>query len=126
MDRKEVIIANDFISDRSADEVRREIENITSIQKLVDVYVLVHNKLWFIEDNLYDFEHGTKEYNEIYSEVKAWMNLMENLNHKVMRVASEEGILLKRQPDSGTAKQLEMFMKKYGYQDGAGWWIKVK
>lgn len=126
MDRKKVIIANDSISDRSADEVRREIENITSIQKLVDVYVLVHNKLWFIEDNLYDFEYGTKEYNEIYSEVKAWMNLMENLNHKVMRVASEEGILLKRQPDSGTAKQLEMFMKKYGYQDGAGWWIKVK
>ena len=126
MGRREVVIANDSISGKSVDEMRREIENITSVQKLVDVYVLVHNKFWFIEDNLYDFEQGTKEYNKICSEVIAWMNLMENLEHKVMCATFEEGILLKRQPNSGTAKQLEIFMKKYGYQDGAGWWIKVK
>lgn len=63
MGRREVVIANDSISGKSVDEMRREIENITSVQKLVDVYVLVHNKFWFIEDNLYDFEQGTKEYN---------------------------------------------------------------
>ena len=63
MGRREVVIENDSISGKSVDEMRREIENITSVQKLVDVYVLVHNKFWFIEDNLYDFEQGTKEYN---------------------------------------------------------------
>lgn len=63
MGRREVVIANDSISGKSVYEMRREIENITSVQKLVDVYVLVHNKFWFIEDNLYDFEQGTKEYN---------------------------------------------------------------
>ena len=63
MGRREVVIANDSLSGKSVDEMRREIENITSVQKLVDVYVLVHNKFWFIEDNLYDFEQGTKEYN---------------------------------------------------------------
>ncbi len=63
MGRREVVIANDSISGKSVDEMRREIENITSVQKLVDVYVLVHNKFWLIEDNLYDFEQGTKEYN---------------------------------------------------------------
>ena len=62
MGRREVVIANDSISGKSVDEMRREIGNITSVQKLVDVYVLVHNKFWFIEDNLYDFEQGTKEY----------------------------------------------------------------
>lgn len=41
------------------------------------------------------------------SEVKAWMNLMENLEYKVMCTTFEEGIFLKRQPNSGTAKQLE-------------------
>ncbi len=35
------------------------------------------------------------------------MNLMENLEYKVMCTTFEEGIFLKRQPNSGTAKQLE-------------------
>lgn len=43
MGRREVVIANDSISGKSVDEMRREIGNITSVQKLVDVYVLVHN-----------------------------------------------------------------------------------
>lgn len=36
-----------------------EIEEISNTQELVDSYVLVHNKFWYIEDDLYDYEEGT-------------------------------------------------------------------
>lgn len=40
-------------------------------------------------------------------------------------MAEEEGLLLARQKNSGTVKQMEPFMKKYGYRDGNGWWIRI-
>lgn len=51
---------------------------------------------------------------------------MDLLDDRVMSMAKEEGLLAERQPDSGTIKQLEEFMKKCGYRDGRGWWVKIE
>ena len=37
---------------------------------------------------------------------------MDLLDDRVMSMAKEEGLLAERQPDSGTIKQLEEFMKR--------------
>ena len=52
--------------------------------------------------------------------------MMDLIDKKIMVAAKEEGLLAERQPNSGTVKQLESFMKKYGYKDGGGWWIKLE
>ena len=55
-----------------------------------------------------------------------WGKMMDLIDKKIMVAAKEEGLLAERQPNSGTVKQLESFMKKYGYKDGGGWWIRLE
>lgn len=110
----------------SVDEMRATIKGISSTQELVEAYVLVHNKFWYIEDDLYDYAEGTDEYIEIKAVVDAWRDMMDTLSEQVMVTAKEEGLLAERQHNSGTIKQLGEFMKKYGYRDGRGWWVEIE
>lgn len=73
--------------------------------------MLVHNKFWYIEDDLYDYEEGTEDYIRVRDNVEAWGEMMDLLDDRVMSTAKEEGLLAERQPDSGTIKQFEEFMK---------------
>lgn len=54
-----VILSGNPIPDKTAEQMQLEIEEISNTQELVDSYVLVHNKFWYIEDDLYDYEEGT-------------------------------------------------------------------
>ena len=110
--------------DVSIEDMEEIIPQISTTQELVDAYVSVHNKFWFIEDDLYDFEVGTEGYNQVRSIVDAWRGLMSDLERRVMEAAEQEGLLAGAQPDPGTIKRLEAFMKKYGYRDGRGWWVE--
>lgn len=58
--------------------MRLEIAEISNTPKLVDAYVQVHNKFWYIED-LYDYEEGSDEYNRVREIVDAcgWWIKME-------------------------------------------------
>lgn len=117
-----VILAGDPLPDVGAEEMRQTVSSITTTQELVDVYV--HNKFWFIEDDLYDYDEGTDEYEKVRAVVDAWGDMMDELDKRIMETAAREGLLAERQPDSGTVKQLEAFMDKYGYRNGCGWWVK--
>lgn len=119
-----VILAGDPMPDSNVEDMQQVLSAIETTQELVDAYVNVHNKFWFIEDNLYDYEEGTKEYERVRSVLDVWSDLLDDLDKRVMKEAADEGLLTERQPDSGTAKQLESFMDKYGYRDGGGWWVK--
>lgn len=119
-----VIMAGDPLPNKSVEEMQRDIDAISSVQDLVDSYANVHSKFWFIEDDLYNYEVDSEEYAALHKIVDAWADMMHELNHRVMETAEQEGLLAERQPDSGTVKQLEAFMAKYGYRDGRGWWVK--
>ncbi len=84
----------------------------------------VHNKFWYIEDDVYDYDEYSEEYERVCAVVDAWGDLMDELDKRTIKTASDEGLLAERQPNSGTVKQLEAFMDKYGYRDGCGWWVK--
>ena len=120
------ILIGDPMPDKSVEQMQLDIASISSTQELVDVYVQVHNKFWYIEDALYDYEEESEEYIRVKEIVEAWGEMMDLLDKKIMVAAKEEGLLAERQPNSGTVKQLESFMKKYGYKDGGGWWIKLE
>lgn len=124
--KEAMVLAGDPMSDKTVDEIRQDIAAITTTQELVDIYVNVHNKFWFIEDDIYDYEEGTDKYNEAYAVVDIWDEIMDELDRMVMKAAEEERLLAEKQPDSGAVKQLEVFMAKYGYCNGCGWWVKIE
>ncbi len=119
-----VIMVGDPYPGMSVEDMQSIIFSIKTTEELIDAYVKVHNKFFYIEDEVYDYEEGTEEYEKICAVVDAWGNMMDNLDKRVMKAAAEEGLLAERQPNSGTVKQLEAFMDKYGYRDGCGWWVK--
>ena len=119
-----VILAGDPMPGTGVEEMEEIIAQISTTRELVDTYVSVHNKFWFIEDDLYDHEVGTEAYEQVRSIVDAWRGMWLDLERRVMETAEREGLLAERRPDTGTIKQLEAFMEKYGYRDGRGWWVE--
>lgn len=119
-----VILDGASMKDISIEDMKKIIANIKTTQDLADAYATVNN-IWPIkEDEIYDYEEGTKEYEEACSITSAWLELCEKLEKQAIKVATEEGLIDESMKDAGTFYQLERFMNKYGYYDGSGWWIE--
>lgn len=120
------VFLRDPMPGKNINEMKQEIADIKTAQELVDAYVNIHNKFWFIEDDFYDYDEGTEKYEIAYKNVAAWGDMMQELDKRVMEAADQEGLLAEKQPNHGTIRQLKAFMDKYGYRDSCGWWIKKK
>ena len=108
----------------SIEDMKQIIADIKTTQDLADAYATVNN-IWPIkEDEIYDYEEGTKEYERACLVSDSWSDLLEELEERAIEVASEEGLIDENMKDAGTFYQLERFMNKYGYYDGSGWWIE--
>ncbi len=120
-----VIMGGDSLPDKTIEEMWVIAKNYKSTQELVDAYVGAHNKFWFIEDTIYDYEEGTEEYKQTAAVINSWEKLYDYLNDSVVERAMAEGLFATRELNAGLVKQLEGFMSKYGYRDGRGWWIRI-
>lgn len=119
-----VILDGASMKDISIEDMKKIIEAVKTTQELVDAYATVNN-IWPIkEDETYDYEEGTEEYEKACSESDAWWDILDNLEKRCLQIAEAEGLIDESLSDSGTFYQLERFMNKYGYYDGSGWWIK--
>ena len=88
---------------------------------MADAYALTNNKFWWVEDNVYDFDEGTPEYEEACAISDEWYTLMDEYEKRIFEVLTREGILI---PKTKRITVLAPFMKKYGYIDANGWWVK--
>ncbi len=120
-----VIMGGDPLPDRSLEDMWVIAKNYSTTQELVDAYAGAHNKFWWVEDDQYDFEEGTEEHIKTRAVTKAWEQVLDYLEERVITCAIEEGLFAERQPNSGFVKQMEAFMEKYGYRDGRGWWVRI-
>lgn len=109
---------NEYINENRLKEKKR-----ATVQELVDLYASVHNKFWYIEDDLYDYEKGSEEYEQFCSVVDAWGCMMDDLKQRVITAAKNESLLPESKSGQGKLKQIELLMQKYGYRDGLGWWV---
>lgn len=119
-----VIMSADPMPDKSIEAMRRDMTSIETTQQIVDLFVLAHNKFWFIEDDIYDYEEGTDEYNQVRAVVDAWGDIMDELQDRLTEAAIKEGFF---KPDEENPKYIETmkpFMQHYGYRDGRGWWVR--
>lgn len=119
-----VIYSGEGLPDISCDELRQAIQSTTDTKKIVDAFVIAHNKFWYIEDDTYDYEVGTLEYKRIRAIVDAWGKLMDDLEARVLQAAKAEDLWSEQLANQGLIEQLKPIMAKYGYLDGRGWWIK--
>jgi len=116
-----VIMCGEPYPDKTPEDIWNIAKSNYSIQELVDAYVIAHNEFWWVEDERYDYEEDTDEYDEACEITDAWGEVMDHLCDRLVAYASDEGILAVGESHYG----LKPFMEKYGYRDGHGWWVKL-
>lgn len=113
---------NDPIPNMSAEDFRIFWANNCTTMSLADIYAVVHNKFWFVEDDEYDYETGSSEHKKACSITDAWGELMDECKKQIFDILISEGATI---PDSGQFKVLELYMQKFGYSNCNGWWVKM-
>ena len=94
---------------------------IKTEKDIANLLAVVHNKAWWIEDEEYDFEEGTEEHRKAVERTDMWFALSDKLRNMIFDILKHEGVEI---PDKGQIVVLEPFMKRNGFRDGQGWWIK--
>ncbi|MEG2484669.1 MAG: hypothetical protein RR988_05825 [Clostridia bacterium] len=105
-----------------ASKIKERYNNLITEQELADVFAIASNNFWNLEDNEYDYKEGTPEYIAACAETDEWLELKEFYENKIFEIIRGEGTEI---PDIGVIVVLAPFMKKYGYDDENGWWIKI-
>ena len=101
----------------------KEVDKIRSMQELIDEYAAVHNKFWFMENNINNYEENTEECRRVCRECGEWAEIMNTLFHRVMEEGDKEGFLYDFQPEKRYIKQLTRIMGMFGFGDVSGWWL---
>ena len=118
-----VIMASEPIPNKTPTDVRGYFAERKSERDLADAFAIASNKFWWVEDNVYDYEEGTPEYIAACAITDEWEALMDEYEERIFMILRNEGVEI---PETGRIKVLEPFMKRNGYIDGNGWWIKNK
>ena len=115
------IMGQEPIPDKTAQEIRLLFAGRTMERDLADAFALASNQFWWVEDNVYDFEEGTSEHQEACRITDEWGELMDEYKERIFEILIHEGISI---PETKQIEMLAPFMKRNGYIDGNGWWIK--
>ena len=115
------IMGKEPVPGKTAADVRSFFADKLTEKDLADAFAVAFNQFWWVEDNIYDFEKGTPEYIKACSITDEWGALMDEYEKRIFEILINEGISI---PDTGRIAVLAPFMKRNGYDDGNGWWIK--
>jgi len=115
------IMAIEPIQNMNASEVRAYFADKHTQKDLADAFAMTSNKFWWVEDNVYDYEAGSPEQQAALAVTDEWGALMDEYESRICGILTAEGVVI---PKIGKIKVLEPFMKKHGYINGRGWWIK--
>ncbi len=90
-----------------------------SEQNLADAFAATHNKAGWLM-------HEADEYSAVQEMFEKWYELYQELYEKIFEILREENINknANHMLEGGTHYIAKPFMKRYGYRDGGGWWIK--
>ena len=109
------------IPNMSPMDVRNQFLEKQAEKDLAEAFAIVSNKFWWVEDDTYDYEHATPEYERARAIADEWGLLMDEYKGKIIKILLSEGVVV---PQHGVMRILEPFMVRNGYQNGNGWWVK--
>ncbi len=121
MTKDTFVMCGDPSLDLTIEKVKEIFDEISTETELADLFAVVHNKAWWIEDEMYDFDEGTEEYIKAVERTNMWFSLADKLKDEIFCILKTEGVEI---PAKGQIVVLEPFMKRNGFRDGQGWWIK--
>ena len=107
--------------DLTIENAKKMFDEIETEKELATLFSVVENKAWWIEDEEYDFDEGTEEHKKATERTKEWFSLADKLKNKIFDILKSEGVEIQ---DRGQITVLAPFMKRNGFKDGQGWWIK--
>ncbi len=107
--------------DLTIEKANEIFDKIETEKDIANLFAIVHNKACWIEDEEYDFEEGTEEHRKAVERTDMWFALSDKLRNMIFDILRHEGVEI---PDKGQIIVLEPFMKRNGFRDGQGWWIK--
>ena len=115
-----VLMMSEPIPNKTPSDVRGYFAERKSERDLADAFAIVSNKFWWVEDNRYDHEEGTTEHMVACAIADEWGALMDEYEERIFAILRNEGTSIANRGKS----VLYPFMKRNGYRDGNGWWIK--
>lgn len=117
------IMGSEPLPNVSAAEVKGHFGDNPSKQDLATAFAITSNQFWYVEDNKYDYEEGSIDWGYACAIADEWSDLADYYRAKIFSLLEDEGVSI---PSNGQIVVLIPFMKRYGYADAAGWWIKEK
>ena len=115
------VMCSEPASDLYTEMVAEAINRIETEQELAGLFAVVDNKARRVEDDVYDYAEETAEYQQAVGIADEWFALSDILRHRILAILRAEGVVI---PKTGQICVLEPFMKRNGYRNGQGWWIK--
>ena len=117
-----MVMASEPHPNITPEDIRSRFHGCLSEKDLADAFAVCSNKFCWVEDNVYDYEEGTPEYEQAKAITDEWCELMDEYEEQIFVILRGEGIDI---PERGQIIVLTPFMEKHGYKNGNGWWIKV-
>ena len=118
-----VIMAGDPAAGLTAEYAVKAAEEIETEGELAALFAMIHSKTVFVEDEIYDYEEGTDEWKRAVENAHFWLDLERKLRDRIFAILRAEGVEI---PATRQIVVLEPFMKRNGYFNGRGWWIKLE
>lgn len=117
------VMTSDPCPNLSAEDVLMRIKNINTKEELAKLFALSENKAWWVEDNVYDYEEGTTEYQKACEIRDKWFNISDELRERIFAILRKEKVSI---PQTRQRSVLIPFMEQNGFLDGNGWWLLQK
>lgn len=115
------VMASEPCPNLSAEEMSKLICEISTEKELAILFALSDNQAWWVEDDIYDYEEGTQEYQKACEITDRWFAIADELKKRIFAILQAEGVSI---PESGQITVLAPFMERNGFFDGNGWWIQ--
>ena len=121
VDKTIFVMGSEPSPELTVDMVEKAISDIRTESELASLFAIVENKACWIEDEEYDFAEGTVEHRQAVEKTELWFALADKLRQRVFCILQSEGVKI---PGTGQIAVLEPFMKRNGYKNAQGWWVK--
>lgn len=121
------ILTDAPLSGVSPEEMLNWMKDNDDEQGLATALALVHGEVDWIDDELYDYEEGSQEYDTAYNTYRKWREIEESIYSRIMEILKAEndaGESHHQIENKGLHYIVKPFMERNGYIDGAGWWVK--
>lgn len=122
LEDKPYILVREPLAGMTAEELSNAWKECSDIRERVSLYASVHNQVGWADDEIDDYRPGTVKHKEACRLYQSWRELEKTMCDQLIAFALEEGIPLPE--GQGLMKKLAPVMRKYGFTDGNGWWIR--